>query len=335
MRQPNYVSHYLRLLKPQIQKIPIDKHTQVLLTNLVRKRLQRDQIPQFSKLRNIITESSTHENTNPSTYHIPEILNLCYKQPGGLYADDRDIQWFLRTNLKAWPHESQKVFLENEKDSLDFKSKNIRTLPHIKFPNIDEDRVIPSLLDSFPELTQTDECQIEPLTNISLDSNLNIEYPQKVLTKILKLIHALRSNSILTHPRKIMSPIAMIPLSPLGEPVPLIRHKNIIRDKIRYIREVLYSMPPLNKSDFIHLESTLDRMHGKKVKTELDLQVMAHYEQFLKKSYYLDVEKTTCEVSKYAFIRTEGTVDDERYFTTMKKNVLELDKAGSKKKKKK
>lgn len=320
MKQPAYVSHFLKQYKPKIQAIPIDKHTQTVLTSLLRKRLQRDQVPLIAQLTQLIDDSQDNK-----TSHISQILKLCYKN--ARYADHKEIQWFLKAKLDNWPVESQRVILENERTSMDFKARNLNTLKTIKFPKRQE-RTLPSLVELFKEEQEEQQQLVNPepskITNDIEPLDLSIAPEQTyenidqqhnaTLTKVLQLFHFLRNNTSMLHSRNLTSPIAQIPLTPLGQPVATIRHKNIIKKKISYIRQIFYTIPPLDKADFEHLQTTLDGFYAKEYKSEMDLQVIKHYEQFLRKSYCIG-EDFTFVKSKYAYIRTPRSVQDRRYFT--------------------
>ncbi|KAH3672797.1 hypothetical protein WICMUC_004019 [Wickerhamomyces mucosus] len=217
-------------------------------------------------------------------------------------------------------NETESTVKDNETKDVEHQLLKIEQELHDKVHARNLEKV--SKLVSMKENEQTGKaCEVqkhkEPLImndieHLSLETKkhqLQMHEDQKyneMLSKVIRLFAFLKSTSYL-HSRSLTTPIAVIPITPLAEEIPECRKKNLIRKKIRYIRQIFMSIPPLKKSDSNYLTETLDKYYAN---TEPKMcAIRREYKLFLKKSYTIDKEFNFA-LNKYAHIQAKVLDDD-------------------------
>lgn len=295
----------LRGLIRQTRSSFLDARTQRLMIAELKKRIRRDQPKLFDEVRHLISKVSDGD-----VYSIPTVLERYYLQ--GNYRDHKDVQYFLKGHLDSWPHESIRRMLNNEKNTLEQKSRHMNQLKSIKFPQRDE-RQIPSISSIMGISHVSRDIDILPVESTRLYTDKDQRF-NHMLTKVLAIYRFLLGNTYV-HSRNLQSPIARIPLKVSGEDVAQCRKVNIIRKKIRYLRHVLKSIPPLELDDHNYLTNLLDTYYldpPKEIDRHLMKKIRREYKKFLRRTYTVD-QDSTVKHNKYAFIIAKNA-PDSTYF---------------------
>ncbi|ODV63965.1 uncharacterized protein ASCRUDRAFT_73692 [Ascoidea rubescens DSM 1968] len=94
------------------------------------------------------------------------------------------------------------------------------------------------------------------------------DYSREEIVKYsLDLLKFLKSAKGMIHSRNLEPAAAVIPLTPLGLPIAECRHKNLIRKKIRYVKQLFMTFVPMHPFWFNHVEDIIDNK---------DLEEIAH-----------------------------------------------------------
>jgi len=235
------------------------------------------------------------------------------------------IRYFKYNPINSWLIDDYMKTLLKSRDKLENRAKTPEQIDKLEFPK--QERKIPITLqllttteNTIPEgmkqgfnNKQSGASEIEELTK-DLDRSreiepLDIEVPDNandykklniMLRHVLKVHNFLVGNKFL-HTRKLASGIAIEPVSLLGESPKENIKFNVMRKKVRYLRNVIMSIPPLTKNDSDYLTGLVENPSAFGVQDSFNADMRREYKRFLKRTYTVDENLENFVMNKYAY----------------------------------
>lgn len=282
----------LKSVRDGVSQIVLDSRSKALLLKQAEKANKRGQKRILKDIQALV-ENAHRDNKKG----LDPILRRCYYS-GGSYKGSEHLQYFMKRPVDTWLNESVMKTLMGEKDTLQRKVKSPKQIQNMKYPVVD--RELPSLA-KLMELPSTIEKEIEPLPiTIPEEEIKRREFLDEMVRQVLQLQNFL-SGAGLMHTRKFSTPIAVVPITPLGTEIAACRKNNLIKKKVTYLRGIFYQLPPLNKDDSAYLTSIVENSNTPSPeRSQLSYELRREYKKFVRKSYIIE-EPFKLTMNKYAY----------------------------------